>query len=104
MSAKHLVIVESPAKAKSIKRYLGSDYQVEATIGHIKDLPPKKLGVDVENGFEPTYEIIRGKGKVVAALKRAAKGKDSVILATDRDRETGNSSLRAAQPPTRVGM
>ncbi|HBU57648.1 MAG TPA: type I DNA topoisomerase, partial [Gemmatimonadetes bacterium] len=87
MSAKHLVIVESPAKARSIGKYLGSDYVVKATIGHVIDLPPKELGVDVENGFEPKYVKIRGKGKVIAELKRAAKGKDSVILATDRDRE-----------------
>ena len=90
MSAKHLVIVESPAKARSISKYLGSEYMVKATIGHVIDLPPKKLGVDVvnlENPFEPTYVTIRGKGKVIAELKRAAKGKDSIILATDRDRE-----------------
>jgi len=84
---KQLVIVESPAKARSIGRYLGSGYDVQASIGHVRDLPPKKMGVDVEEGFEPEWKIIRGKGKVIKDLKKRAKGAESVILATDPDRE-----------------
>ena len=62
---KNLVIVESPAKAKTIKKYLGSGYTVKASVGHIKDLPTSKLGVDIEAGFEPTYQVIKGKAKIV---------------------------------------
>jgi DNA topoisomerase-1 len=82
----NLVIVESPAKAKKLSVFLGKDYQVEASVGHIRDLP-KKLGVDVENGFEPTYEISAGKKKVVTALRKAAKSADKIYLAMDPDRE-----------------
>jgi DNA topoisomerase-1 len=90
--AKNLVIVESPAKAKTINKYLGSDYRVMASIGHIKDLPSKGLGVDVEHDFEPTYEVIpdskkRNNKKIVADLKRAAKEADAIYLAADPDRE-----------------
>ncbi len=90
--AKNLVIVESPAKAKTINKYLGSDYIVLASIGHIKDLPSKELGVDIENNFEPTYEVIpdkkkRNNKKVVADLKRAAKESNTIYLAADPDRE-----------------
>ena len=90
--AKNLVIVESPAKAKTINKYLGSDYLVLASIGHIKDLPSKELGVDIENNFEPTYEVIpdkkkRNNKKVVSDLKRAAKEADTIYLAADPDRE-----------------
>ena len=90
--AKNLVIVESPAKAKTINKYLGSDYIVLASIGHIKDLPSKELGVDIENNFEPTYEVIpdkkkRNNKKVVSDLKKAAKEADSIFLAADPDRE-----------------
>jgi DNA topoisomerase I len=84
---KHLVIVESPAKAKTIGKYLGSDYRVRASVGHIRDLPERELGVDVEHGFEPKYVTIRGKGKVIQELRRDAQGVDEVILATDPDRE-----------------
>jgi DNA topoisomerase-1 len=89
---KSLVIVESPAKAKTINKYLGQDYQVLASIGHIKDLPAKELGVDVENNFEPHYEIIpdskkRNNKKIVAELKKAAKASDAIYLAADPDRE-----------------
>ena len=84
---KHLVIVESPAKARTIGRYLGSGYEVAASVGHVRDLPTKELGVDVANGFEPHYVTIRGKGKVLAELKEKAKAADLVILATDPDRE-----------------
>src|SRR5438270_8587471 len=82
-----LVVVESPAKAKTIKKYLGSGYTVKASVGHIMDLPKSKMGVDIENGFEPVYEIIKGKQKVVTELKAAAKNADRVLLATDADRE-----------------
>ena len=85
--AKSLVIVESPAKAKTIGKYLGNQYIVKASIGHIKDLPKKNLSVDVENGFEPHYEVIEGKKKLMAELKSAAKKVDSVYLAADPDRE-----------------
>ena len=82
-----LVIVESPAKAKTINKYLGRDYTVKASLGHVKDLPKKELGIDVDNGFEPTYEVIPGKTKVVTELKKAAKEADAVYLAADPDRE-----------------
>jgi DNA topoisomerase-1 len=85
--AKSLVIVESPAKAKTIGKYLGSQYVVKASLGHVKDLPKKDLAVDVDHGFEPHYEIIEGKKKLIAELKQAAKGVDSVYLAADPDRE-----------------
>src|SRR5579859_2749968 len=84
--AKTLVVVESPAKAKTIKKYLGSGYEVLASKGHIKDLP-KKLGIDIEDGFKETYEVVPGKEKVVHELKQAAKSVDQVLLATDPDRE-----------------
>ena len=82
-----LVVVESPAKAKTIKKYLGSGYTVKASVGHIMDLPKSKMGVDIEHGFEPEYEVIKGKQKVVTELKAAAKNADRVLLATDPDRE-----------------
>src|SRR5215813_10824868 len=85
--AKALVIVESPAKAKTINRYLGKNYLVKASLGHIKDLPKKDLAVDVEHGFEPRYEVIEGKKKLIQELKAAAKKVDSVYLAADPDRE-----------------
>jgi DNA topoisomerase I len=81
------VIVESPAKAKTIGKYLGPDYRVRASVGHIRDLPERELGVDVDAGFEPKYVIIRGKGKLIMELRRDAKDADEVILATDPDRE-----------------
>ncbi len=89
---KSLVIVESPAKAKTINKYLGPDYVVMASIGHIKDLPKSGLGVDIDNNFEPQYEVIpdvkkRGNKKVVSELKKAAKTSDSIYLAADPDRE-----------------
>ncbi len=82
-----LVIVESPAKAKTINKYLGRNYNVKASLGHVKDLPKKELGIDVEHEFEPTYEVIPGKHKVVSELKKAAKEADAVYLAADPDRE-----------------
>src|SRR5713226_8761739 len=89
---KNLVIVESPAKAKTINKYLGKDFVVMASIGHIKDLPAKSLGVDVQNNFQPEYEIIpdsrkRNNKKIVADLKKTAKAVDAIYLAADPDRE-----------------
>src|ERR1051325_7051517 len=90
--AKNLVVVESPAKAKTIGKYLGPDYRVMASIGHIKDLPSKGLGVDVNNDFEPTYEVIpdtkkRNNRRVISELKSAAKEAEAIYLAADPDRE-----------------
>jgi DNA topoisomerase-1 len=84
---KALVIVESPAKAKTINKYLGSDYVVKASMGHIRDLPKGKFGIDVEHGFKPEYTTIRGKGNVISELKRLAKTSEAVYLAPDMDRE-----------------
>ncbi len=84
---KNLVIVESPAKAKTIKKYLGSKYEVTASMGHLRDLPKSQLGVDLENDFEPKYITIRGKGDLISKLKKDAKNSDKVYLATDPDRE-----------------
>jgi DNA topoisomerase-1 len=85
--AKSLVIVESPAKAKTIGKYLGKDFTVKASLGHIKDLPKKDLSVNVDKGFEPTYEVIEGKKKLIGELRAAAKGMDNIYLAADPDRE-----------------
>ena len=85
--AKNLVIVESPAKAKTIEKFLGSDYQVESSYGHIADLPSKEIGVDVENGFKPKYEVSADKKALVSKLKTLAKNADMVWLASDEDRE-----------------
>lgn len=84
---KALVIVESPAKARTINKYLGSDYIVKASMGHVRDLPERTLAVDIENGFRPVYEIVRGRAKVVKELKALAAQAPAVYLATDRDRE-----------------
>ncbi len=85
--ATNLVIVESPAKAKTIQKYLGKGYEVEASLGHVKDLPKNKLGVDIEEGFETEYIVIPGKEKVLAKLKKLAKSAESIYLAPDPDRE-----------------
>ncbi|HSX01316.1 MAG TPA: type I DNA topoisomerase, partial [Candidatus Saccharimonas sp.] len=85
--SKHLVIVESPAKAKTIERFLGPDYQVEASFGHVRDLPKSGMGVDIEHGFTPTYEISPDKKKRVTELKKLAKASGDVWLASDEDRE-----------------
>src|ERR1700691_2162452 len=85
--SKSLVIVESPTKAKTIGKYLGKQFVVMASLGHVKDLPKKNLSVDVDKNFEPHYEVIEGKKKLIAELKAAAKGVDSVYLAADPDRE-----------------
>ncbi|NTW71706.1 MAG: type I DNA topoisomerase [Eubacteriaceae bacterium] len=85
--SKTLVIVESPAKAKTINKYLPKGYKVLATMGHVRDLPKSKLGIDIENNFEPSYVTIRGKGDILKKLKAEAKSADTVLLATDPDRE-----------------
>jgi len=83
---KHLVIVESPAKAKTINKFIGKDYVVKASVGHVRDLPKSELGVD-EKTFEPTYEVLEGKQKIVSELKAAAKNADTIYIASDPDRE-----------------
>src|SRR6185437_3360858 len=87
MLKKALVIVESPSKAKTIQKYLGRDYIVKASVGHIKDLPKAKLGVDPKKGFEPDYQVIPTKVKVIEELKKASKDVPLLYLATDPDRE-----------------
>lgn len=86
-TGRNLVIVESPAKARAIGNYLGKDFSVVASVGHVRDLPPRELGVDPEKGFEPTYTIIRGKKKVIDEIRKAARGAERVYVATDPDRE-----------------
>jgi len=99
---KHLVIVESPAKARTIERYLGSDYRVLASYGHVRDLPENpgkgKFGVDVEHGFAPEYVISEDRRKQVDAIAKAAKAADTVYLATDLDRE-GEAMTRTELEP-----
>src|ERR1035437_1880166 len=85
--AKTLVVVESPAKAKTINKYLGRDYIVRASMGHVRDLPTKKIGVDLEHGFQPTYEPLASRKKVLTELKKYARTASEVYLATDLDRE-----------------
>ena len=87
MAAKNLVIVESPAKAKTIEKYLGREFQVKASVGHVVDLPKSRLGVDIKNEFAPDFKVIQGRGKVVEEIKRAARGKENIYLASDPDRE-----------------
>ncbi len=85
--AKYLVIVESPAKVKTIKKFLGSQYEVAASNGHVRDLPKSQMGIDVENDYEPKYITIRGKGELLAGLRKLVKKADKIYLATDPDRE-----------------
>lgn len=85
--AKNLVIVESASKAATIKKYLGKNYKVVASLGHVRDLPKSQMGIDLENDYEPKYITIRGKGEIIAKLKKDAKGMDHIYLATDPDRE-----------------
>ncbi|MBQ3225684.1 MAG: toprim domain-containing protein, partial [Clostridia bacterium] len=95
--ASNLVIVESPAKAKTIKQYLGKSYNVIASMGHVRDLPKSQMGVDIEKHFEPKYITIRGKGDLIAKLKKEAKTAKKVYLATDPDREGEAISWHLAQ-------
>jgi DNA topoisomerase I len=92
-----LVVVESPAKAKTIKKYLGAGFTVKASVGHVMDLPKSKMGVDVEHGFAPEYVVIRGKGKIIAEIKKSAKEVDVVYLAPDPDREGEAIAYHLAQ-------
>ena len=104
--AKYLVIVESPAKVKTIKKFLGKNYEVAASNGHVRDLPKSQLGVDVEHDFEPKYITIRGKGDILANLRKEVKKADKVYLATDPDREgeaiSCTTAATALPPPTKV--
>ena len=84
---KNLVIVESPAKASTITKFLGKNYTVMASMGHVRDLPKSQLGIDIENDYEPKYITIRGKGELLSALRKEAKNADKIYLATDPDRE-----------------
>ncbi|MCF8034059.1 MAG: type I DNA topoisomerase [Desulfarculaceae bacterium] len=95
--AKNLLIVESPAKARTIKKYLGKDFAVKASVGHVVDLPKKRLGVDLDGDFTPEYQVIPGKEKVVRELKKAAKQADDVFLAPDPDREGEAIAMHIAQ-------
>ncbi|NLZ81943.1 MAG: type I DNA topoisomerase, partial [Clostridiales bacterium] len=95
--AKYLVIVESPTKIKAIKKFLGSNYEVVASNGHVRDLPKSTLGVDLENDYEPKYITIRGKGETLAKLRKGVKKADKVFLATDPDREGEAISWHLAQ-------
>jgi len=92
-----LIIVESPTKIKTIKKYLGSEFEVKASLGHVKDLPKSKLGIDIEKDFEPAYEIIKEKRKVITELKKSAKKADNIYLAPDPDREGEAIAWHVAQ-------
>ena len=87
MSKKNLVIIESPYKEQTIKKYLGSNYKIVASMGHLRDLPKSRLGVDVEHDFKPEYITIRGKGDLIKKLKKEAEEADTIFFATDPDRE-----------------
>ena len=87
MAKMNLVIVESPAKAQTIKKILGKNYEITASYGHIRDLPKSKIGVDIENNFEPNYTTIKGKGDITKKLRELAKKADKIYLASDMDRE-----------------
>ena len=91
------MIVESPAKAHTIQKYLGPDYEVMASMGHVRDLPASRLSVDVKNDFAPNYENIKGKGELIKKLRAEAKKSDYVYLATDPDREGEAISWHLAQ-------
>src|SRR3972149_1215879 len=92
-----LVVVESPTKAKALRQYLGAGYVVRASMGHVRDLPPKALGVDLEAGFKPTYHLVPRARKTLAELRQAMDGCDSVLLATDPDREGEAIAWHVAQ-------
>ena len=94
-SKKKLVIVESPTKVDSVKKYLGSGYDIEATMGHVRDLPKSTLGIDIENDFEPKYITIRGKGDLISKLKKKAANASKVYLATDLQRSHKGCSKRS---------
>jgi DNA topoisomerase-1 len=98
---KSLVVVESPAKAKTINKILGKNFVVKPCMGHVRDLPPKELGIDVEDGFKPRYVTIRGKGKILSGLRKAAQAADTTYLATDPDREGEAIAWHVAQAISR---
>ena len=104
--SKSLIIVESPAKARTIANYLKNEYVLKASVGHVKDLPGSRLGVDVEKGFVPEYEVIEGKVKVLKEIKTAAQKAKDVYLATDPDREGEAIAWHIAeeinQPPEKI--
>ena len=87
MSNKNLIIVESPSKIKTLKKFLGEDYHIEASVGHFRDLPTKNLGIDLENNFKPEYVVSADSKKVVKNLKSVLKKMDAIYIATDPDRE-----------------
>ena len=95
--ANNLVIVESPAKANTISKFLGKDYKIVASVGHVRDLPKSQMGVDIENDFEPRYITIRGKGDIISKLRKEAKNSKKILLATDPDREGEAISWHLAQ-------
>jgi DNA topoisomerase-1 len=97
MMANNLVIVESPAKANTISKFLGKDYKIVASVGHVRDLPKSQMGVDIENDFEPRYITIRGKGDIISKLRKEAKNSKKILLATDPDREGEAISWHLAQ-------
>ena len=109
MSSKHLIIVESPTKAKTISKFLNNDYIIQSSFGHVRDLPVTELGIDVENNFEPKYINIRRNSKNLTALKKYQKQTDNIILATDEDREgrdpaPGVRVYATGQPPARAPL
>src|SRR5258706_11681476 len=106
MAGKNLVIVESPAKAKTLEKFLGKDFRVLASYGHVRDLPRKGLGVDRDNAYEPTYVVVPGKEKTLGELKKAARGATAVFLAADPDREGEAISwhLQEALKPSSKGV
>src|SRR5579884_4368641 len=95
--ASNLIIVESPSKARTLAKFLGSDYTIKASMGHVRDLPKSKLGVDVDHGFEPQYEVIKGKETQIKELRKAAKTASNVFLAADPDREGEAIAWHVAQ-------
>jgi DNA topoisomerase I len=102
--ARNLVIVESPAKAKTIHKYLGKDFQVEASLGHVKDLPKSGLAVDVDNDFATELVVIPGKEKVMSSLKKKAEKADAIYLAPDPDREGEAIAAHLAEEAARTGI
>lgn len=94
---KPLVVVESPTKIRTLKKYIGNNYNIAATVGHIKDLPPRALGIDIDNGFKPEYKTINGKQKVITSLKKAAGNAEDIYLAPDPDREGEAIAFHAAE-------
>ena len=101
--SKNLLIIESPAKARTIKKYLGADFKIMASVGHVKDLPVSKFGVDIENDFEPEYVTIKGKDKILKGLKAAGKAAESIYLAPDPDREGEAIAWHIAKEPAEGG-